>query len=158
MSSVKKAAKITKNCLCSHRIRFPCWLYCCGRKILCHVLHIYKIWCISLPRLLRPKYADSSSGNCVSITIYRTSIMGNSIQHILINPNQMRHFGTVVQDNPMSDTPICITQRMISSILNSRYRELQFFWNSYTDWYRIAWLSSFNIYLIPWMESAWHKV
>ena len=34
--------------------------------------------------------------------------MGNSLDHTLINPNQLRHNGVQVQDNPMSDTPLSI--------------------------------------------------
>ena len=34
--------------------------------------------------------------------------MGDSLDHSLINPNQLRHYGTEVQDNPMSDTPLSI--------------------------------------------------
>ena len=34
--------------------------------------------------------------------------MGNTMDHTLINPNQLRHHGTKVQDNPMSDHPLSI--------------------------------------------------
>ena len=34
--------------------------------------------------------------------------MGNSMDHSLINPNQLRHFGTTVNDNPMSNQPLSI--------------------------------------------------
>jgi len=30
------------------------------------------------------------------------------MSHTLINPNQLRHFGTQVQDNPMSSQPLSI--------------------------------------------------
>ena len=34
--------------------------------------------------------------------------MGDSMGHSLINPNQLRDFGTRVQDNPMADVPLAI--------------------------------------------------
>ena len=34
--------------------------------------------------------------------------MGDSMNCTLINPNQLRHFGTKVQDNPVSDLPLFI--------------------------------------------------
>lgn len=34
--------------------------------------------------------------------------MGDSLDHTLVNPNQLRHYGTEVQDNPMSDRPLSI--------------------------------------------------
>ena len=34
--------------------------------------------------------------------------MGDTMQHTLLNPNQLRHFGTMVQDNPMSNHPLSI--------------------------------------------------
>ena len=36
--------------------------------------------------------------------------MGSSLDHTLVNPNQLRHNGVQVQDNPMSD--------MLLSIIN----------------------------------------
>ena len=34
--------------------------------------------------------------------------MGDSIENSLINPNQLRHYGIDVQDNPVSDLPLYI--------------------------------------------------
>jgi len=34
--------------------------------------------------------------------------MGDSMNCTLINPNQLRHFGTKVQDNPVSDLPLLL--------------------------------------------------
>ena len=34
--------------------------------------------------------------------------MGDSLDHTLVNPNQLRHYGTELQDNPMSDRPLSI--------------------------------------------------
>ena len=32
--------------------------------------------------------------------------MGNTLQHTLVNPNQLRAYGTIVQDNPFASTPL----------------------------------------------------
>ena len=32
--------------------------------------------------------------------------MGDTLQHTLVNPNQLRAYGTTVQDNPFSSTPL----------------------------------------------------
>ena len=32
--------------------------------------------------------------------------MGNTLQHTLVNPNQLRAYGTIVQDNPFASSPI----------------------------------------------------
>ena len=32
--------------------------------------------------------------------------MGNTLQHTLVNPNQLRAYGTTVQDNPFAPTPL----------------------------------------------------
>lgn len=34
--------------------------------------------------------------------------MGDSLEHTLVNPNQLRHFGTTVYDDPTSSHPLCI--------------------------------------------------
>ena len=34
--------------------------------------------------------------------------MGDRLDHTLVNPNQMRHYGTDVQDNPISNRPLSI--------------------------------------------------
>ena len=34
--------------------------------------------------------------------------MGNTLDHTLVNPNQLRHCGTQVQDNLMSENPLSI--------------------------------------------------
>jgi hypothetical protein len=40
--------------------------------------------------------------------------MGESLQHSLINPNQLRHFGTNVQDNPTHSDPMFIMSSDLS--------------------------------------------
>ena len=32
--------------------------------------------------------------------------MGNTLQHTLVNPNQLRAYGTIIQDNPFASSPI----------------------------------------------------
>ena len=34
--------------------------------------------------------------------------MGDNMDHYLVNPNPLRHYGNKVQDNPMSADPILI--------------------------------------------------
>ena len=34
--------------------------------------------------------------------------MGDQMDHTLVNPNQLRHYGVKVQDNPVSDEPLHI--------------------------------------------------
>ena len=34
--------------------------------------------------------------------------MGNILDHTLVNPNQIRNYGTQVQDNPMSESTLYI--------------------------------------------------
>ena len=54
--------------------------------------------------------AYQSSYTCqVYILILNEALyMGDSMKHTLINPNQLRHFGVKVQDNPMSVEPLHI--------------------------------------------------
>ena len=35
--------------------------------------------------------------------------MGYQMEHSLLNPNQLRHFGVTVQDNPFADAPLYIS-------------------------------------------------
>ena len=45
----------------------------------------------------------------VYILVFNEALwMGDSMSHSLINPNQLRHFGTQVQDNPTSNKPLSI--------------------------------------------------
>ena len=43
------------------------------------------------------------------ILIVNEALYIPSLNHSLLNPNQMRHFGIEVQDNPYSDEPMAIT-------------------------------------------------
>ena len=45
----------------------------------------------------------------IYILIFNEALwMGNTLDYTLINPNQLRHNGIQVQDNPMNDTPLSI--------------------------------------------------
>ena len=44
------------------------------------------------------------------ILVFNEAIwMGDHLQHSLLNPNQLRHHGIVVQDNPYADTSLHLT-------------------------------------------------
>jgi hypothetical protein len=43
------------------------------------------------------------------ILVFPEAIYMPTLEHSLCNPNQLRHFGTIVQDNPYADTPMGIT-------------------------------------------------
>ena len=44
------------------------------------------------------------------ILVYNEAIwMGDQLPYSLINPNQLRHYGTIVQDNPCMEAPLSIT-------------------------------------------------
>ena len=40
--------------------------------------------------------------------MYEALWMGNTLDHPLVNPNQLRHYGNQVQDNLMSESPLSI--------------------------------------------------
>jgi len=43
------------------------------------------------------------------VLVFNESLwMGDSMDTTLVNPNQLRHYGTQVQDNPMSEFPLSI--------------------------------------------------
>ena len=45
----------------------------------------------------------------VYIIVFNEALwMGNDMSDTLVNPNQMRHFGTIVQDNSTSESPLHI--------------------------------------------------
>ena len=47
-------------------------------------------------------YQSEYTGQTYILILNEALWMGNAMPHTLINPNQLRHFGTMVQDNPMS--------------------------------------------------------
>ena len=48
-------------------------------------------------------YDCSDTGQTYILVINEGLYFGTSMSHSLINPNQLRHFGTIVQDNPYSN-------------------------------------------------------
>ena len=48
------------------------------------------------------------SGQTYILILNEALWMGASIDHTLINPNQLRSYGTIVQDNPVSPLPLSI--------------------------------------------------
>ena len=53
-------------------------------------------------------WQSKETGQTYILVLNESIWMGGTMSHTLINPNQLRHFGTKVQDNPMSDQPLSI--------------------------------------------------
>ena len=53
-------------------------------------------------------WQSSFTGETYILVFNEALWMGDSMDTSLINPNQLRHFGTQVQDNPVSDLPLSI--------------------------------------------------
>ena len=53
-------------------------------------------------------WQSSTTGQTYILIFNEALWMGESMDSTLINPNQLRHYGTFVQDNPMSDLPLSI--------------------------------------------------
>ena len=53
-------------------------------------------------------WQSPATGKIYILVLNEVLWMGDTMQHTLLNPNQLRHFGTIVQDNPMSDHPLSI--------------------------------------------------
>jgi hypothetical protein len=54
-------------------------------------------------------YTSSSGMNY--ILLFPEALYLPNLEHSLFNPNQLRHFGTIVQDNPYNTEPMSITTR-----------------------------------------------
>jgi len=54
------------------------------------------------------RWQSSHTGQTYILIFNEALWMGDSLDHTLINPNQLRHYGTDVQDNPMSNRPLSI--------------------------------------------------
>ena len=48
------------------------------------------------------------TGQCYILVFNEALWMGDSLPHSLVNPNQLRHFGVHVQDDPSSDRPLSV--------------------------------------------------
>ena len=53
-------------------------------------------------------YQSPHTGQNYILILNEALWMGDSMQHTLINPNQLRHYGITVQDNPASNEPMYI--------------------------------------------------
>ena len=53
-------------------------------------------------------WQSRETGQTYILILHEALWMGDSLDHTLFNPNQLRHFGTKVQDNPMSEKPLSI--------------------------------------------------
>ena len=53
-------------------------------------------------------YQSPVTGQTYILVFNEALWMGGQLDHSLINPNQLRHHGTKVQDNPMSDRALSI--------------------------------------------------
>ena len=53
-------------------------------------------------------WQSKETGQVYILVLNESIWMGDTMDHTLINPNQLRHFGTQVQDNPMADQPLSI--------------------------------------------------
>jgi len=53
-------------------------------------------------------WQSSHTGQKYIIVFHEALWMGGIMEHKLVNPNQLRHFGTKVQDDPTSDRALSI--------------------------------------------------
>ena len=53
-------------------------------------------------------YTSKHTGQIYFLILNEALWMGDQMDHILINPNQMQHYGIKVQDDPTSDEPLHI--------------------------------------------------
>ena len=53
-------------------------------------------------------YTSQETGQTYILVFHEGLWMGDKMEHSLINQNQLRHFGTTVQDNPFSTSPLYI--------------------------------------------------
>ena len=53
-------------------------------------------------------WQSHETGQTYILVFHEALWMGDSMQDTLINPNQLRHYGTNVQDNPMPNYPLSI--------------------------------------------------
>ena len=80
-----------------------------------HVL----VWCVRLSRRFKPvqnvpivtaatTWQSNEIGHTYILVFYEALWMGDLMKDTLINLNQLRHFGTKAQDNPMSNFSLLI--------------------------------------------------
>ena len=53
-------------------------------------------------------YDNPETGRTTILILYEAIWMGETMDHTLVNPNQLRAYGMTVQDNPFAEAPILI--------------------------------------------------
>ena len=77
-------------------------------------------------------YQSPYTGQVYILILNEALWMGDSMKHTLINPNQLRHYGVKVQDNPCSIEPIHIMTEDSSFSLELKMRGTTIFADTYT--------------------------
>ena len=54
-------------------------------------------------------WTSTETGETYILVFHEVLWMGYQMKHFLLNPNQLRHFGVTVQDNPFADAPLYIS-------------------------------------------------
>ena len=53
-------------------------------------------------------WQSHQTGQTYILVVNEALWMGDTLKDTLLNPNQLRHYGTTVQNNPVSDSPLCM--------------------------------------------------
>ena len=77
-------------------------------------------------------YQSPYTGQVYILILNEALWMGDSMKHTLINPNQLRHYGVKVQDNPCSNEPMHIMTEDSNFILELKMRGATIFADTYT--------------------------
>ena len=77
-------------------------------------------------------YQSHYTGQVYILILNEALWMGDSMKHTLINPNQLRHYGVKVQDNPCSVEPIHIMTEDSSFNLELKMRGTTIFADTFT--------------------------
>ena len=54
-------------------------------------------------------WTSTDTGETYILVFHEGLWMGYQMEHSLLNPNQLRHFGVTVQDSPFADAPLYIS-------------------------------------------------
>ena len=54
-------------------------------------------------------WTSTETGETYILVFHEELWIGDQMEHSLLNPNQLRHFGVTVQDNPFADAPLYIS-------------------------------------------------
>ena len=77
-------------------------------------------------------YQSPYTGQVYILILNEALWMGDSMKHTLINPNQLRHYGVKVQDNPCSNEPMHIMTEDSNFNLELKMRGTTIFADTYT--------------------------